>query len=57
MAERIVRLSLDLPASIKKEFHKLAIDRGLNQKELILSLITRELSKELETKTDTSGDK
>lgn len=57
MAERIVRISLDLPASIKKEFHKLAIDRGLNQKELILSLITRELSKELETKTDTSGDK
>lgn len=57
MAERTVRISLDLPASIKKEFHKLAIDRGLNQKELILSLITRELSKELETKTDTSGDK
>ena len=57
MKEGTVRISLDLPASIKKEFHKLAIDRGLTQKELLLLLIKNELSNEERDNEDTSWDK
>lgn len=50
--EKLIRFSVDLPASLKNEFHKLAIDRGFTQRELIIALILEELDRQKETDND-----